>query len=1151
MPYSLLGQQTKPTPYTLLQDSATTVQPDTVLGRIGEQTLFSKYDPQSNTTVKTSIGDAVSGLWNAMVVQPAGDLKALAEVQYQAMLQGARAGGTAEGNLLAPQQPDALAISTEQMQRAQRGAALGLGMAIAGPTGSVIRSLGARAALNTPMMQAAPRLMTGIINTGAGLAEGAAFGVAFGALKPLDESEDSRGQAIAFDAIAGAFMGSLFGGIGAIRKAFRRALTALDADTEAMLGSALREATKDDAAAIILNRQQRAQLLPEPLEVEEIAARVAAGATEQGASRQGLLGRLASTARTAADAVSIRFPSLKRMDSELHTSALKVADASTTGAWFGRRAAQFIENGMSAEQKDIFWRGLIAARGRQIRNDLRFKAEELATSGETIRINGKVYDGEALLRLADQVAIPSLLPMEEVAFTTNPIIRQAVKKYSEQVLPLITDIRTRNGLTTLVTTDQPFVPLVKAAEADIAAGLSTTAGRAATGGFGSTFSTRVTPGAKMALGQAQYLTNGEAILSRVMGREFAVDRKNEFIARVINAPWARRLRNGEKAEDTMLINGVEEKMAVIDITGNPRVLKDRFSTHVVDEGELLLTDGSGSASMVGLEGIADDVLPGEVIEDRLGRYLVPRKVAQAWNELFNPLSRRQDTQAIFEQNAIKDAYHKFMDFNVGLLLASPVEVTAHSSRILSILSRMPGVGDDQGALQRIVNKFVPWFGPRLGGLRGIYNLYDNPAAMAMEARLAKVPGALPSRAFESEHQGGIGAIVGGVSKPAARMLEGGRKFIFDLPDHENALHGFDIRARITAAMMAERIAGRRLTDAELSEFLTQFGTYSEGIQSNLASWLRRARINPFAGGQAGIIPAEIRGFFGSSNLPKSVRDELGTLTNAKLSAEVLWRGTIGTVTMMSAVQKALTDRWPWENEPGHEEDLMVGYTEDGRGVYIPFHTLAPDLARAARITGARALAENLGPDAVPQALLDMANTAITYTAGGPGTQAMMTLATGNAPFITGPGAVMQVVPPQPTAYFTMKERFLTAAGSANPTMENILGVGGSGELPGAIRIVNAITPGMEIGRTPLLRVSAELRGEKAQFYSVVEDRVTQAFSKGLNQGERLVWYRQEMEKFPPEERVQAFRQMIIQDRQRQASTLRNAAQAIAGGATPF
>lgn len=1144
MPYSLLGQQTSATTYSLLNDQPVAPPQPGPIGRIADQTLFSKYDPSSNTTIKTSIGDAVSGLWDAMVAQPLGDVRAAAElVLYD--LARVRHDSVPESM---QQMPELEQPSDEMLQRARRGQALIASTIIAGPVGSVVRTAGARAALHTGAMQAAPRLMAGIINTGVGAAEGAAFGATFGALKPLDDAEDFRGQAVAFDAIAGGIMGGLFRGAGAIRAS--RGGAAMDSETQALLGASLREATKDDAAAIILNRQQRAQMLPEPLELEELVARVAAGAGEQAPSRRGLLGRMADAASTAADAVSIRFPHLKRMDKDLHTSALKVADASTTGAWFGRRAAQFIESGMDKDQRSLFWRGLIAARGKQIRNDLRTRAQEVMASGETIKINNKVYDAEALLRLADEVAIPDLLPTEEIMFKTNPAIKQAVNRYAEQVLPLITDIRTRNGLTTLVTTEQPFVPLVKALEQDIAAGLSTTVGKA-TAGFGGTFSTRVTPGAKMALGQAEYLTDGEAILSRVMGREFAVDRKNEFIARVINAPYAKRLQRGEKAPNSILVNGAEEPAAVIDITGNPRVLRDRFSTQVIDDAGMLAAEAGDDQAMIALEGLADDAIPGEVVEDRLGRYLVPRKVALVWNELFNPLSRRKDTLRIFEDSAIMGGYQKFMDLNVGLLLASPVEVTAHSSRILSILSRMPGIGDDQGALQRIANKFVPWFGPRLGGLRSIYNLYDNPAAMSMEARLAKVPGALPARAFEAEHQGGIGSIVGGVSKPAARLLEGGRKFIFDLPENQRGLFGFDIRARISAAMMAERIAGRRLTDPELAEFLTQFGSYSEGVQSNLATWLRRGRINPFAGGQTGIIPGEIRGFFGSSNLPKSVRDELGKMTNAKLQAEVLWRGTIGTVTMMAATQKALTDRWPWENEPGHEEDLMIGYTPEGRGVYIPFHTMAPDLARAARITGIRAMVENFGLEGVPQAMLDMANTAITYTAGGPGTQAAMTLATGNAPFITGEGTVMQVVPPQPTAYHTLKERFLTAAGSANPTMENMLGAGSAETLPGAIRIVNAITPGMEVGRTPLLRISAELRGDKAQFYGVVEDRVTQAFSKGFTMGERIVWYRQEMQKFPEEERVRAFQQMLIQDKQRQASVARNAAQAIAGGTAPF
>lgn len=1122
-PYALLGQQTSATTYSLLNDAPAPAAPEPSL-----------LDPKQAVS---GMLDAVKSIAKTFVVEPLSDLKLTAEVLLD------RIGDAAYSKAPLMQQQrleagEGAEFTEEQLRRSRRGMALALSAVVAGPAGSAMRALGARALLKQPVMATAPRLMEGIIRTGGGAAEGVAVGATYGAFKPLDDIEDSRGQAVAFDAIAGGLFGTLFGGYGALRAG--RAKEAMTPETRTLLGQSLRETAQDDAAAILAGRMQRAQMLPEPLDVDEIGARVAAGVYDQGPTKAGLFGRLRESAGNVADVISIRFPSLKKMDPELHTSALAVADASTTGAWFGKRAAQFIEDGLSEEERSLFWRGLIASRGRQIKRNLQEQAAALA-DGSTISINGKQYDAEALQRLAAEVAIPELAPTEEVLFSTNPAVAAAKRRYAEQVLPLITDIRQRNGLQTLANTDEPFVPLVRYVE-DQHAGMAR-ASASPTAGFGNTFATRTTPGAKMALGQSEYVANGEAILSAAMGRDFAVDRKNEFIARVVSAPWAQRLSRGEKPPATILVNGVEEAAAVIEIKGNPRVLKDRFNV-AAEEAALQLAESGDDSLLHSLE--TEDAVPGSVVEDVLGRYLVPKTVAKTWNELFNPLNRRNE-QRLFETK-LMDPIHKFMDFNVGLLLASPVEVTAHSSRILSILSRLPSIGDDQGALQIVANKLIPWFGPRLGGLRSIYNLYDNPAAMAMEARLAKVPGAIPSRAFEGEFKGGIGTMLPG---KAAHILEGGRKFIFDLPEQgSHGLHGFDIRSRIAAALTAERIAGRRLTDTELSEFLTQFGTYSNGIQSNIASGLRRSRLNPFAGGQAGIIPAEVRGFFGSTNLPATVKADLSKATMAKLNAEVLWRGTVGTALMMTVLQKALVDKFPWENEPGHEEDLMVGYTEDGRGVYVPFHSFAPDLARAARITGVRALAENFGPDAIPAALLDMANTAITYSSGGPGTNALRTLTTGNAAFTTGPGQVLQVVPPQPTALLTMKERFLTAASSSNPTIENFLGVGPAKIQPPAVRIINALTPGMEVGRLPLLRVSAELRGEKAEFYAVVEDRVNRAYMEGMTQAERIQFYRQEAIKFPEEQRLLAMRQMLMQDQQKQRSTLRSAVEAI-GGLGPF
>lgn len=1124
--FALLGQQTGPTEYNLLQDSTAT-SPG-IIRRIADQPLWQAFDPASGLTTKTSLGEAASSIYKAFVTQPLGDLKAAAEVSLYELTKRKQEQDLA----LRGVQPPLSAPTAEQEGRAQRGQALLLGMLVAGPAGGVVRAVGARTLLSSGVLKAAPKLLGGIINTGAGIAEGAAFGGTFGALKPLDPLEESRGQAVAYDMISGALFNGLFRGVGAFRAS--RSPTPVSP----LLGQSLRAAVKNDAAAILAGRIQRAQMLPEPLEAEEIAARVAAGATTQGPARKGIFAQVQESASDIANAISVRFPALKKLDSEVHLAALKAADASTTGAWFGRRAAQYIEDGMADKESDLFWRGLIASRGRQIKQSIATKAAELAASGETISINGKIYDSEALTRVIGSIAIPELSAQERVIFSTNPAIARAKQRYAEVVLPLITDIRQRNGLSSLASTDEPFLPLVKATEEEIKAGARTTA--SPTVGFGSTFAARTTPGAKMALGQAAaYHTSGEEILTRVMGREFAVDRKNDFIALVRSASWTKKLKPGELGQPTLVVDGEEIPAAIIDIKGNSRVLQDRFN---------VAAEGDGAIESV--EDVFEDVVPGQVVEDVLGRYLVPKPVARAWNELFNPLSRRNDS-GLFD-NGVAAGYHKFMDFNVGLRLASPVEVTAHSSRILAILARQKGVGDDLGAMQYLANRLIPWFGPRLGGLRSIYGVYDDPAALAMEARLAQVPGALPSRAFEGEHQGGIGALLG---PKAASVLGGGRKFIFGLPEQEHGLHGFDIRARIAAALVAERISvseiGRGLTDAELAEYLTQFGTYSDGVQSNIASWLRRSRLAPFAGGQAGIVPGEVRGFFGSTNLPASIKNELGKATLAKWNAEVLWRGTIGTALMLTVVQKALTNRYPWENEPGHKEDLMIGYTDTGRAVYIPFTTLAPDLARAARITGARALAENFGADAIPAALNDLANTAITFAVGGPGVGALTTLATGNAPFITGPGSVLQVVPPMPTALQTMKERFLTAAGSSNPTFENILGIGPAKMEPTSVRIVNALTPGMEVGRTPLLRVSAELRGDKAEMFAVIEDRVNQAFSQGMSQGERIQYYKNEILPFPPEQRLLALQQMLLQDQQRQRSVPKNAAEAIAGGATAF
>lgn len=1137
----MLGQSSAttaaPSQFNLLSppQPAETTSPG-IARRIADQSLWTHIDPITGEVTKTTIGQVAAGIGRA-VAQPFGDIKALGEYMLATAHESAaesRAHSEAIQNFQTPAPPSSL--TPEQLLRAARAKALIGSAMIAGPAGAAVKTIGARALLNSSIVKTAPRLAAGLINLGTGAAEGAAAGASYGAFKPLEDGEADRTQVVTNNAIGGLILGTLFGGVSAYR--YLKGGKNMSAEQAAALVEGLQKATREEAALTMATKQQRALLAPEAATGDELAAQVAAGVTEQGASKSGLLGRIINSAGSAADALVYRFPKLKEMDQDLWASALNAADAQTGGAYFARRAAQYVKGpALKKDEEELLIKALYAARGRGIKTGLLKQAAELEP-GATVKIGSKLYDATGLQQLAAVVAIPELTAMEQFKYSTAPNIVQAVKRYNSDILPLITDIRQRNGLKTLADVDEPFLPLQRATEADKQAGLKTLS-FGPTGGFKQTFATKTTPGAQRALGQGEYIADFEEILRRTMTRDMAADRKNEFMARIINSPHTRRLKAGEAPPATILINGKETPTAVIELTGNPAVMSERFAT--------LVPDAENASGAIGLEELhPEGPVPGEIVAPKLGKYVVPRPVATAFNDLFNPLNRRSDKLNLVDADL--NAYHKFMDFNTSLLLASPVEVTAHSSRILGDVARVPGIGDDVSALQMLANKLVPWFGPRLGGLRSFYSIYDNPEAIRMEGRLARIAGALPSRAFEAEHNSALTALFDRAgASPVSKAIGSGRKFIFDLPDIEHGLHGFDIRARITLAMAGEKMAGRAFTDAEMLQWLTQTGSYTDAIQSNLASWLRRSRLYPFSANY-GAIAAEIKGFLGGTNLPASVRNDLSKAAINKLRAETLWNGTIGTAVMLLATQKALTDTFPFENEQGHELDLMVGYTQDGHGIYIPMSTLAPGLYRAATITGARAAMETMGEDFIPEVTKQLANTAITYSTGGPGTKALFTLATGSAPYITDQGSILQTVPiqpPSPMGWRTMKERFLTGAGASNPTLENFLGVGPiSATMPGAVRVINTITPGLEVGQKPLRRVSAELRGDMAKLYEVVDERVKRANNELGSVAERVSFYKEESAKFPVEQRAQAFIAMLKAEQQYQRSMYGNAAKAL-------
>ena len=562
----------------------------------------------------------------------------------------------------------------------------------------------------------------------------------------------------------------------------------------------------------------------------------------------------------------------------------------------------------------------------------------------------------------------------------------------------------------------------------------------------------------------------------------------------------------------------------------------------------------------------------------LGRYFMPHAYAKMVGDMqfdpyrrhmartlgLNSLRAQKFVDTSIPSSELARYYANYMDFYVTSLLATSVEVVAHSYRILGVLSRTP-VNDLSGGAWKAL---VPYWGPRLKGLADMFHVMGTPDGIMMENRIGSVLGGGSNNRFLTVGND-LGMSVGSViekatgSKKAGHALEWGRDFLFGQPQTgRQGFYGFDQRARVAAAVNVNNIMKKRLqremTDAELRHFLNGFGKYNENLQGNLFFLLRKSKLSPFAGGQEGMIPREIaQTITGSPGLPKALMDELGSKVAWQLRGEVYARGIGGTAVWLTALQYAWTGTLPWDNEKGHKLDLKIGYLPDGRAVYLPSTTYMPGMSRALGLVGARALVENSNNPAaaIPEALMSMARTPITYgVAGAPGAGAGMTILMGNTTYLNSNGQFMKIVPPvSGTGLKKVGRQFFANAShaitGANPTIEELFGFTMEGEtLPTEIRIINALTTGLKVGREPELAVSADVRQQRAAFFEATRSRVVEALATWPdNASDRMIYYRREAAKWDdPEQEKAALLNMKRNDISIRKARRRNARRAETG-----
>lgn len=450
-------------------------------------------------------------------------------------------------------------------------------------------------------------------------------------------------------------------------------------------------------------------------------------------------------------------------------------------------------------------------------------------------------------------------------------------------------------------------------------------------------------------------------------------------------------------------------------------------------------------------------------------FWVPNHVADAWKYVMEQGWRDLD----FGRTASgkKNLIAQFADFTTAAMLATFAEASRHSLRVLAMLARLPSPSGDIGDMA--ARYLAPYIGTRGKRLFEMMNAYNSPDAPLIERWMARV-GGLQERAFdEAAHAYDLaGTAVGkglekvGISPAAAGKaaakaqdwLHRGRGFLFDLPEADAkgwragpfsvpvpaALWGFDVRARLVATRIFLehlRVSGRLSDDVtletlaqggvtqfdeELREFLTQFGMFNGRTQTKVVQAIKRSRLNPFAGAQAGFRPAEIEGLLGYTRLKGG-----DAALRARYTAEAIAGGWLGYVAALTIANKAMSGHYPWENQEGHEFDLELPWKDpDGAPAYISAALLEPASSRAMRTTGLRYIFDErqglrVGERLATAFVQKFPQEIISFVAAGPPVQAASVALTGRAPYLSG-GEFLRVARPRMDARAQILENIKAA-----------------------------------------------------------------------------------------------------------------------------
>jgi len=390
------------------------------------------------------------------------------------------------------------------------------------------------------------------------------------------------------------------------------------------------------------------------------------------------------------------------------------------------------------------------------------------------------------------------------------------------------------------------------------------------------------------------------------------------------------------------------------------------------------------------------------------------------------------------------------------LTANPAELVNHMRRQLNILAAKPPVGS--GLIARL-EWLLPYIGPKTGAfLRTVFADADSPAFQATMKDIFEAGGG-SSRSFSETYAPRTMAkipLLGWLQRKTHQLLFGvpkGRGF-----------NGWDLRMRVQLEQIRRAAEGNR-DPQRIREFANQIGQYGAH-----PDWIIGAlrNLNPYAATTLPMRVTELKTAAGFSGL------KAGAARAMMLQAETLLRGTGGTILALTVANKLLSNKYPWQNDAGHEFDLNMGPMfkgRDGKQIYIKFRVLAPELSRPVATLGLPAMSRERrasNPDYLGALATSLANQGLSIV-GGPAQNTLLTATTGMVPYLVkAPGKAPQMmdITNTPPGGSRGLEQLKQAAAGLNPLIRSGVPEKYEPEVPAPLKYVErplSALPG-ELGR---------------------------------------------------------------------------------------